>query len=535
MAYLLLFPLLFSQKGKIVLKKLITSLVLGFFVSIGLIIGVHWLDNKKVENRLVSLKNLAEKQVLTSHLMVEFERYRRVSSGFKHATAEEAREARDRLKTEVNRGIALMNELEPTPEDRTQIATLSDQYANFLVASAQSENQNSSKDPYQKDNVRELQDQILGSLQKVTQSASDQQIKINKEIHAAAVHSVQYLVFCGVIAFVLIFLLFIREYIVYSRKLLLLFKYSQDQSSQVSEDVKSSPIYSQPSVKDIFQKLESTIGSLASRLEVLRNERYQFLVAVATDIRAPLLSLRSGAELLTSNEESINPSQRNQAMDLVRNSVFRLSKHLEDLNDLVEIDRNDIKLNEKIVDLGKVVQDLAQTIGCSRSLHPIHINLPNHSIWTYIDSQRVERVLIHLIQKVSLQIPMGGPIQISVQKFTQSSFRGLEISIQELPKGQSSYSTGPEQDVSQHWINNSGFGISLARKIVTAHGGALTASGIMGTGVRFSLRIPEERIISDAANTPLPASPAGMFEGVQIHKAKVIASDVAKEVSNCRA
>lgn len=102
--------------------------------------------------------------------------------------------------------------------------------------------------------------------------------------------------------------------------------------------------------------------------------------------------------------------------------------------------------------------------------------------------------------------PGGAAIELSMQHRNDDVFKGVEIMIEEADRFRSGRAgaTGPEQDLLKHWITANGYGMRLTEKIVKAHGGRITASGVAGTGVLFIVRIPQYRIaVAKGTNQPL--------------------------------
>jgi signal transduction histidine kinase len=102
--------------------------------------------------------------------------------------------------------------------------------------------------------------------------------------------------------------------------------------------------------------------------------------------------------------------------------------------------------------------------------------------------------------------PGGAAIELSIQNRNDDAFKGVEILIEEADRFRSGRAgaTGPEQDLLKHWTTANGYGMRLTEKIVKAHGGRVTASGVVGTGVLFIVRIPQYRIaVSKSTNQPL--------------------------------
>ena len=119
--------------------------------------------------------------------------------------------------------------------------------------------------------------------------------------------------------------------------------------------------------------------------------------------------------------------------------------------------------------------------------------------------------MISLISKLILHRPQGCPIDISLSRPVQGAFRGVEIYVNDGSREDFVLSrpSGPEQDILKHWIQENGFGMALANKIIRAHGGTITAAGVAGTGLQFTIRIPEDRIASGAVSAVVPA-PIGL-------------------------
>jgi signal transduction histidine kinase len=132
-------------------------------------------------------------------------------------------------------------------------------------------------------------------------------------------------------------------------------------------------------------------------------------------------------------------------------------------------------------------------------------------IWVRIDARRFERVMMQVITKVASTLHSGTSIQVSVEQPTQGSFRGVEIVIQDSERARDQASrmapgTGPEIDVLKHWISEKGLGLTLAHRVIKSQGGTLTASGMPGSSVQISIRLPQERL----AQVGLISAPRGL-------------------------
>jgi hypothetical protein len=131
-----------------------------------------------------------------------------------------------------------------------------------------------------------------------------------------------------------------------------------------------------------------------------------------------------------------------------------------------------------------------------------------------VDARRFERVIMQAITKVASTLHQGTSIHVSVEQPTHGSFRGVEIIVQDSERarehssGQGSRisSSGPEVDVLKHWISEKGLGLTLSHRVIKTQGGTMTASGMPGTSVQISIRLPQERL----AQVGLISAPRGL-------------------------
>jgi signal transduction histidine kinase len=131
-------------------------------------------------------------------------------------------------------------------------------------------------------------------------------------------------------------------------------------------------------------------------------------------------------------------------------------------------------------------------------------------IWVRIDARHFERVIMQAITKVASTLHQGTSLHVSVEQPTQGSFRGVELVIQDSERARDQgvrvSSSGPDVDVLKHWISEKGLGLTLSHRVIKTQGGTMTASGMPGTSVQISIRLPQERL----AQVGLISAPRGL-------------------------
>lgn len=446
-------------------------------------VGIHGWDERESKSLLSQMSLIIQRQREAGHILAEFERYRRQSALFRKMTPDEIAQTKDHLKSEVTREVTLMQKLDATPEEQELGAKILERTTDLMILGSKIEQRNPLiKDLYQNQEIRDLHDTILTNLNQVQTLIEARSTHLQEQKNSRAKRNLKILIFLAAQGFLGIGILLIKQYLSNSRPLSILYK------RMLSFKRGEIP---PPSSKltGIHQELDTSLAELSSLVESQRKERHQFLIAISQDLRGPLLNLQAGVLRFLGGESS--------ASEILTRSALRVSKTLDALTDLMDIDRKNLRLNEELIDLNELIQRTITSLGGHDSLHPVKAHLPKTAVWALIDPKRLESVLINLISKIIQQFPQGCSISISLRKRSENDQQGLELLIQEstLSTDQRTPS-GPRLDVLQHWISETGFGMALAQKILKAHGGSLQVAGLSGVGLEFSLFIPQERIAS---------------------------------------
>ncbi|MBC7691007.1 MAG: HAMP domain-containing histidine kinase [Methylotenera sp.] len=500
------------------MKKFITWIVLSLVFSICVMVGIHWFSNQETQKKIVHMNSLSQRQKVAGDLILELERYRRLNGAFKKMSDRDIATAKTHLKTQLGDGISQLERLDTTEEETVIGRKVLDQTAELLLMSAKLEPTLFTKDVYQKEPIRTIHDHILASLTQLRENAASRAALIQPQTRKSAAQSLQGLLIIAALAVLFVGLMLIRQYYVSFRPTRKLREYLGEIRNGKGIGQK------RPKLSGVYAEIEETLFQLCSTVDAQRRDRQQFLTAVSSDLRSPIMSLQAASNFLVGSNDSpsgngmgsgTGEARRIQAANTVKRSLYRLNKTLEDLTDIIDVDRPEIRLEETIVDMTETLERVGGLLSGVDSLHPISVAVPDSPIWALVDAKRVERVMITLISKLMVHRPQGGRIDVSIHKASAtgaSAFRGVEIHIQDggtLNSSMNSHfegregsradsrmksTAGPEQDVLKHWIRENGFGMTLAQKIMKAHGGYINAAGLTGTSVHFIVRLPEDRI-----------------------------------------
>ena len=475
--------------------------------SLGLIVFIHWDTLRKFHEKTAIVQPLHQRQKILAKLNLDLEKYRRMSGNFRKLTPEEVSQNKDSLKASFHEGLSALGRLVPTDEERAKERHTNEQISELLSLSTQVEPTLFSRDAYHKPEIQALHEDIVRSLRELNKKTEDRLSTVVTDTANLESRSLIFLLGAGVLILVLTLGLILRTYVAYVRPLNRLRDYASDLGQ-------GKPVPSQlPDFPSAFGEIQTVLNQLAQGVETHVRDRHKFILDVVADLRSPLALLRSGRNLMGSVVATGEDQDQLQASEAVRRGLAIVSGSLDDLNDIVDINRLESRLEEKTIDVSDLLRDVGRILTGTEQSHRISVTVPPIPVWASLDVKRMERVLILALSKVIETLPKGGSVAMTVSQSNQANFRGIEISIQDAEKqkhGRSNAAAGPEQDILKHWISETGLSMLLAHKIVKAHGGTLTAAGVAGTSVIVTVRLPLERLISHGLISPPVQEGAGI-------------------------
>jgi signal transduction histidine kinase len=482
-----------------VLKKFSFWIVFVLIASVGAMVFIHREALQGLHQKTAKIHPLYQRQKILDSLTLSLERYRRMSASFRKFSSDDLAEVKNKLKNSFSEGVAQLDQLDPTPEERVSEHQLKDQLGELMRLSAHFEPLLFTKDAYLKPDVLDIHEAILNNLSKLGKSTSTRIQSLRSDTSDFESESMILLLGVGALIVIVSLCLLLRNHFVYFRPLKKLSAYAQD--LKAGKAVPQNP----PHFSGMYGEIQATLNQLALSVETHMRDRHKFILDIVADLKAPLKLLQSSQYLLGSQyDKPVSEEQQLLAAESVRRGLAIFSGSLDDLNDIVDINRLESRLEEKTVDLSELLLDVSRTVMGTDLGRRIGISVPPMPVWMQLDSRRFERVMVHILSKVLSTLPDQGGLTISVTQPNQGSFRGVEVLIQDTDrlKGGRMAPGGPEQDILKHWISENGLTLALAHKIIKAHGGTITASGVAGMSVAVMIRLPHERVVSRGLISP---------------------------------
>jgi signal transduction histidine kinase len=253
---------------------------------------------------------------------------------------------------------------------------------------------------------------------------------------------------------------------------------------------------SQTQLQDYANNLEKKVDEKTLELKetqskLLRSERLavigQMASMVAHDLRSPLSAILNANFFLKMKSNLKEDQSVQKTIKLIDDGLDNANKIV---NDLLDYSR-EIVLEKQKANLKNLVSD---SISSSRLTEKTQvINFVDDSIEANIDSYKIKRVIINLINNAIDAMPDGGIIK--VQGFANKD--GVHLSVADNGKGIS------KENQNKLWqplfttkSKGIGLGLIICKRFVEAHGGQINVESIEGKGTTFLIRLPLPEIRS---------------------------------------
>lgn len=258
-------------------------------------------------------------------------------------------------------------------------------------------------------------------------------------------------------------------------------------------------------------------------MEALREadrRKSEFLATLAHELRNPLAPIRNALELLRLSGDK--PAMLERVRGTMERQVDQMVHLINDLLDIARISSGKMVLQIERVDMQSVIASAVET---SLPLieaggHELALDLPDAAIWVDVDTVRLSQVLSNLLSNASKYTPQHGRIGIAARisgdaVVIEVADTGIGIAPHDLERVFDMFSQAPHSiGISKGGL---GIGLSLVRRLVSLHGGNVSASSAgAGHGSTFTIRLP----YMSAAPAGMPAAvaePGGVTaHGVQL-------------------
>ena len=241
------------------------------------------------------------------------------------------------------------------------------------------------------------------------------------------------------------------------------------------------------------RELELRVRDRTAKLMEADQRKNEFLATLAHELRNPLAPIRFALQALKADAPG---AMATRAHDVIDRQIKQLVRLVDDLLDVSRITANKIQLRCEPVDLAPVMSAAVESIAPLASIagHHLDVRLPPVPVVVNGDSARLVQVFANVLNNAVKFTPRGGHIGISADVEAHYAVvrirdSGIGISPDVLPRVFDMFQQAqPDLERSTGGL---GIGLTLARRLVDMHDGAIAISSPgTGQGTEVEIRLP---------------------------------------------
>ncbi len=230
-----------------------------------------------------------------------------------------------------------------------------------------------------------------------------------------------------------------------------------------------------------------------TKLKRLERERRNVLSMFAHDMKNPIIT--AGGFLSRVLTEKMGPLTEKEAeyLSVVRTELETVERLVRDF---LEFSRYETKEYEPVFGLFDIAsaisnQVVASSVEAAEKDIEIHFDSPRKSVEVNADAAMIERVIANLVDNAINYTEPGGKIRVRLVE------RDTEVLVQVEDTG-----VGIEEAKLPHIFDaffrvdrgkkGTGLGLTIAKKIMEAHGGKISFKSVFGKGSTFSFSLPKK-------------------------------------------
>lgn len=254
------------------------------------------------------------------------------------------------------------------------------------------------------------------------------------------------------------------------------------------------------------EKAELLAAAEAARqvAEVAARQRDEMLAIVSHDLRNPISAIRLCTSILADEETPI--ADRRHLADAIVESVELANRLIGDLMDLASIEAGRLSIERKRVDPVIVIGQAINQFEMAAELATVKLESGGHDHLPSLDAdaERLLQALGNLISNAIRYTGAGGTVTVGAALAGSAvvfSVRdsGSGIAAEDLPRV---FERRWHTDRSR--AGGTGLGLFIARGIVEAHGGRISAESTPGEGAHFRFTVPLAGAEGLASSTHAP-------------------------------
>ena len=234
----------------------------------------------------------------------------------------------------------------------------------------------------------------------------------------------------------------------------------------------------------------------------------EFITCMGHELKTPLNTIIGFSEVM--KNQMFGPMENNRYHQYCSDIYQTGTQMLETINDMLTVSKSDAGLaaiQESPVDVSAVIQKCHRLLSDRISQHQVNLtlNIQDHLPKLMVDELRLKQIVLNLLSNAIKFSPTGGEVIVEARvendETDQTVFsliftdHGKGMSPREVTDLMEGTPEALDSKQQAEMMGGKGFGISLAKTLVSLHQGTLKIHSTLGIGTVVTVSFPKERIV----------------------------------------
>ena len=239
------------------------------------------------------------------------------------------------------------------------------------------------------------------------------------------------------------------------------------------------------------RQLAHSFSAMAVELEQAERHRRDLTADIAHELRTPTSNIQGYLEAIKDGVFQPTP----KTIDTLHEQALLLACFVDDLRLLARVDAGELRLERSPTRVAELLQSVLDALRPRAEAKGVALGLETDPSLPVLDldATRIAQVVGNVLENAITHTPASGGITVSAHAAAHAvnvavADTGPGIAPEALPRlFDRFYRADPSRSRS---TGGTGLGLTIARRLVEAHGGAIEAESVVGQGSRFTIRLP---------------------------------------------
>jgi len=234
---------------------------------------------------------------------------------------------------------------------------------------------------------------------------------------------------------------------------------------------------------DEIGRLAQSFDRMAASLEELDRMKGEFVAHVSHELRTPLTAMQLSVANL--QDGVVAADRQKEVLDRVGGDIERLIKLVNEVLDIARIEAGRLELTAEPFALDGMVREAVEKLRPLAERKGVKLQLEGTPATFTGDRAKLHQVVTNLVDNAIKFTPAGGRVGIVVGPGRIAVLdTGAGIAAEHLPRIFDRFARAGAVNA------GAGLGLSITKKIVELHGGAIAVESAPGKGTTFTVTLP---------------------------------------------